>query len=252
MDAETNSSDPSVIDDSEKDVTFVFSDTRQRVIVASMFLFIAVAGTIGNSLVILSVLASKKLRTTTNAFVVNLAVADLLTSLCVPWNAVTLLGFNGLPIPEMICSIVAGVLFTCIGCSLYTLASIAIYRVALITRPFQVYRKEFNRKMVAIIIVLIWIIPCCVVIIPPFFDIGELGYNRKYFTCSGKSSHHNSNIFDLIVAAALYPIPLVTIIACYSAIYISLRRHLKRMHNLQTERVQMKANHDLESFDEIR
>lgn len=252
MDADTNCSDSFVIDDSEEDIPFIFSDTRQRAIVASMFLFITVSGTIGNSLVILSVFVSKKLRTTTNVFVVNLAVADLLTSLCVPWNAVTLLGFNGLPIPEMICSIAAGVLFTCIGCSLYTLTSIAIYRVVLITRPFQVYRKEINRKVIAIIIVFIWIMPCCVVIIPPFFNIGELGYNRKYFTCSGKSSHHNSNTYDLIVAAALYPIPLITIIGCYSVIYIYLRRHLKKMHNLGARKIQMQAKHHPESFDDSR
>ncbi|KAJ8024624.1 G-protein coupled receptor moody [Holothuria leucospilota] len=237
MEAEAIPSDSPVISDvgPDEEIAFHFADTRQRTIVASMFIFVAVVGTIGNFLVILAVIVSKKLRTATNAFVVNLAVADLLTALCVPWNAVALLGFEGLPVPEPICSIAAGVMFTCVGCSLYTLASIAINRLILITKPLHVYRKLFQPKLIGFSIVLIWVIPFCLAVVPPLFDAGALGYNEKYHTCSGKSAHKNSNTFDVIQAVGLYPIPLITIIGCYITIYIHVRKHVQKMRRKERE-----------------
>lgn len=233
--ADANPSLPSVVEEHEEEIPFRFSDTRQRTIVASMFIFVAIIGTLGNFLVIFAVILSKKLRTATNAFVVNLAVADLLTALWVPWNAVALLGFGGLPVPETFCTVAAGVMFTCVGCSLYTLASIAINRLILITRPLHVYKRLFQPKFIVTSIVFIWLIPLCLAILPPFFGAGELGYNEKYHTCSGKSAHKNSNTYDVIQALGLYPIPLLTIIGCYVTIYAHVRKHVQKMRRKERE-----------------
>ena len=87
---------------------FEFSDYKQRVIVAVLYLMVVVLGIFGNTLVILAVLLSKKLRTATNAFVVSLSVADLLTCLGLPWDAAATLGRDGPPFGEWGCSVVGG------------------------------------------------------------------------------------------------------------------------------------------------
>ena len=72
----------------------------ERVFGAIIVIIVSVVGIFGNSMIILSVIISKKLRTSTNAFVVNLGVADLLTCLFLPWFAVALLGQNGWALPK--------------------------------------------------------------------------------------------------------------------------------------------------------
>ncbi|XP_072179547.1 alpha-1D adrenergic receptor-like [Diadema setosum] len=208
---------------------FRFTDYTQRAIVASMFILACILGTVGNSLVIMAVMFSRKLRTITNVFVVNLAVADLLTSLVLAWNAVALLAKDGWPLPEWMCSAAAGILFTCVGCSMYTLASIALNRWILITKRLQSYQAIFTVQKMAIWIALSWLIPFSLCVIPALAGLGELGYNAKYSTCSQKSNHPLSNYYDILQALGCYPIPLVIIIVCYIKIFLHLRHHLKSM-----------------------
>ncbi|XP_038044996.1 melatonin receptor type 1B-A-like [Patiria miniata] len=219
----------SVMDNSTESPPFEFSDYTQRVIVATMFLIAFVVGTIGNSLVILAVLLSKKLRTTTNAFVVSLSIADLLTCLVIPWNAVALLGKDGLPVGEWICSIVAIAQATTVGCSLYMLASIGLNRLLLITRASTTYRVIFTPRKIAVWLLLIWLIPLLIVLLPPVLNVGAVGFNPKYHTCGSISSHPKSNYYDLIIVGTLYPIPLLTLLVCYILIWRHLYLHAKRM-----------------------
>nr|XP_054767514.1 melatonin receptor type 1C-like [Lytechinus pictus] len=208
---------------------FRFTDYTQRAIVATMFILASILGTAGNSLVILAVVFSRKLRTITNVFVVNLAVADLLTSLILPWNAVALLSTEGWPLAEWVCSAAAGILFTCVGCSTYTLASIALNRYILITKRLQSYQAIFKLRNLAIWITLTWIIPFALCVIPGFVGLGQLGYNEKYSTCSQQSKHRYSNYYDILQALGIYPIPLVIIIVCYIKIFLHVRHHLRSM-----------------------
>lgn len=56
----------------------------------SIFVLLILVTVIGNMLVILSVLTTRRLRTVTNCFVMNLAVADLLVGIFVMPPAVAL------------------------------------------------------------------------------------------------------------------------------------------------------------------
>ena len=95
----------------------------------------------GNSLVILSVLFSRKLHTISNAFVVNLSIADLIT--CINLSGVVTQFYTpfGVQIgPEWWCVLIPAVNLTCIGVSILTLASISTIRALVVTRPFVASR----------------------------------------------------------------------------------------------------------------
>ena len=62
-----------------------------RVVLGVCFILISVTSITGNSMVILAVIFSKKLRTSTNVFVVSLSSADLMTGLAMPMSAVALI-----------------------------------------------------------------------------------------------------------------------------------------------------------------
>ena len=147
-------------------------------------------------------------RTVTNAFVVNLSVADLVTSLLIPWNALILLSHEVHPIADWGCAVAAGVLFTCVGCSLFTLASIAVNRLLLITRPIGASRA-LSPVFTGIWIAATWVLSFLFNIVPPLVGIGELGTSQKYRVCATKSSHPLKDYYDYIQAVGCFPIPLL-------------------------------------------
>lgn len=214
----------------ESSSEFVFDDYTQRVIVATAVICTSLLGICGNSLVILSVMLSRKLRTASNVFIVNLACSDLLTSLHTPWNAVALLSRNGWPLPAWICTAAAGIMFVCVGCSLYNLASIAIDRYIVITRVhYRIEGAIYPRYIMVVWIALTWLLPVMIFIVPPLNRTGGLGFNAKYHSCSQLSSSSTSNTYDVITSIGLYPIPLIIIMTSYITIYVHIRRHGKYM-----------------------
>ncbi|XP_038071944.1 melatonin receptor type 1B-A-like [Patiria miniata] len=219
--------------DPTESLTFEFSDYTQRVIVATMILVIALLGIFGNTLVILAVLLSKKVRTDTNAFVVNLSVADFLTCLVIPWNAVALLGRENLPVGVWVCSITAVVQNASVGCSVFSLVSIALNRLLLITRPATTYHKVYTPKKIVFWLVLVWLVPLFIVLLPSFINIGRFTYNRKYHTCGSYNSTWRT--YNIIVAGIIYPILLIIIIICYVLIWRHLKRHSRRMTTVHQE-----------------
>ncbi|XP_022080001.1 protein trapped in endoderm-1-like [Acanthaster planci] len=218
------------MDNSTESPLFEFDNLAQRAILATLILIISLIGIAGNSLVILAVLLSTKLRTATNVFVVNLSVADLMTCLVIPWDAVALLSQQeGMPIGEWVCSVVATVIFTTVGCSILTLASISLNRLLLITRSTSTYRKIYTPQKIAIWLVVIWLVPFLTTNIPPLENVGALGFNKQFHLCGSINAHPLHNTYNLIISAILYPIPFAVIIVSYSLIWIHLHRQAKKL-----------------------
>ncbi|XP_072175780.1 G-protein coupled receptor moody-like [Diadema setosum] len=209
---------------------FEFNDPAQRLVLAIMFIIVSVVGSLGNVIVIAAVIASKKLRTITNVFVVNLAVADFLTSITVPWTAVALLSEgDSWPLDPWICTAAAAIMYLCVGTSLYSLASASINRFILVTKGYATYRKTFTTLNLIIWITLIWVVAFLFVIFLPVIGVGRLGYNRKYRSCSQSSDHPKDGVYQLVQAVGIFPIPLAIISFCYGRIFCFVRRHIKVM-----------------------
>ena len=111
-------------------------------------------GLLGNALVIASVIISKKLRTTTNILVVNLAVADLLDMRFLPFP-------DGrarqqlYPLPEIVCKVVAGVLSLGLSVSISTLSAIAFLRWYVITKSIRGHRGLHTTWRVTFLVIII-------------------------------------------------------------------------------------------------
>ncbi|XP_038045119.1 melatonin receptor type 1B-A-like [Patiria miniata] len=209
--------------------SYEFSDYTQRAIVATLFLIVSLVGIIGNSLVIIAVLLSKVLQTTTIAFIVNMSTAHLMCSLVLPWDVVALLSTGDLPRGdrEWLCSVTTVVVSITIGCGIYTLASLALNHLLLIARPTTTYLKIFTPKKIAVWLMVTWLIPIFVILLPPLINLGEVGFNDKFHLCGTKSSDQAKFIiYNFIRVFGLYPIPLLCIIVCYALIWAHLRRHI--------------------------
>lgn len=210
-------------------VYFVIDDT-QRIFSAICYLIASILSIFGNSLVILSVMASKKLWSTNNVFVVNLAVADLLTGLSIIWSVVVMLSPITIryPIPDLLCAAASTGIATTFGCTLYTLASIAINRLDGITRPNKIYNLNYNLWM-SIWVFITWLIPFLSVVGPPLLGYGTLGTDPYSRTCSVDTFHPLQVYQGWAQVFMIYPIPIPTICICYTIIFIHIRRHTKQM-----------------------
>ncbi|XP_071794838.1 melatonin receptor type 1C-like [Asterias amurensis] len=207
---------------------FRFEDETQRMFLGCVFCLVAVFGLVGNTMVILAVVLSKKLHTRTNVFVVNLATADLISCLTSPFAAVALFSMNGWPMHDIVCSVSAAIYYITLGCSIMNLTTIAINRYVLIIKSMQTYQAIYTPKKIAAMLVFTWLYPALVCSLP-LFGIGKWGYSDKYKICTQDTSAETSDLFSLLGSVLFYPIPLIILFVCYFKIYRHITSHMKKM-----------------------
>ncbi|XP_072175571.1 uncharacterized protein [Diadema setosum] len=212
---------------------FEFNDYTQRIIIAVVVGVVFLLGTSGNGLVILAVLLSKKLQSSTNWFVVNLACADLFTCLCLPFNIVALLSRDGWPLPDWICAAASAVTLTCLGASVMTLALIAYNRWYLLTQPPAKFQKLYTKGKIMVMVIAAWMYPFLLVIVPHFAGLGKLGYSNEYKTCTQDTSLPTSEFYSLLAGVmAIIPVFLAVVII-YVRIYRFVTKQMKHMSTLR-------------------
>lgn len=200
-------------------------------IIGWLNLLIFFLGSVGNTLVIVAVLLSKKLQTIPNAFIVNLAVADLVTSLVMSFFVTAQWRTCYSPSLELLCRFAMTVVYTTVYSSIYNLAMIAMNRFIFITSPLQIYRKIYKRNLMFLWISLPWIISISVVIFPPLFlDIGKFGFDPSSYTCHTLPGYHSSSLYNTIIAIGGYPLPLLIITVSYTGIF-TIIKHRRRFYS---------------------
>ncbi|XP_038055434.1 melatonin receptor type 1B-A-like [Patiria miniata] len=201
----------------------------ERQVLAVVLGIIVVTGLVGNSVVILAVILSKKLRRCiTNSFVLSLSVSDLAACLSMPWTIVSFLyPGNDWPLPDSLCTLGGFGLIMSVGCSIFTLSSIALNRLHLLTMPRHIYRRIYTHIQTAFMILLTWLVSIFVASVPLFSDLGRLGYSARHASCTRDSSHPLAGALNMFIALVFYPVPCLIIIISYARIYNFLRRHTR-------------------------
>lgn len=139
-------------------------------IIASVFAGIAL-GTIcimtigGNVLVLMAVFVNAHLRSTTNYFIVNLAIADLLLGTTVLPFSASLEIVNYWAFGQIFCDIWAAVDVLCCTASIMSLCVISIDRYIGVTRPLQ-HSTIMTEKRALYIIVSVWALAIAISVAP--------------------------------------------------------------------------------------
>lgn len=207
---------------------FEFCDYTQRLIVAALIAVWCLIAILDNSVVILAVVLSKRLRTPTNVFIVNLSVADLLTGFFFAWQVPALVAPDGWPLPGWLCSVVSVGSTTGVGCSIHSLAFIALNRLLLVTKPLSVYQSVYTCRKMTGMVILTWLIPLLTASLPGIFGLVELGYDFQYKFCTFIDRNNMAVWYDFIIVFTNYPIPLLILIGSYYQIYRHIKRHSAR------------------------
>ncbi|XP_049276342.1 octopamine receptor 1-like [Rhipicephalus sanguineus] len=181
---------------------------HEPVTVALFFVLGSINGLVifGNLLVIIAVLASTKLRTVTNYFVVSLAVADLSVGLTVLPYSIVLEVLEVWIFGHTWCQIWLAVDVWLCTSSILNLCAISVDRYLAITRPVR-YRSLMSSRRAKLLIVAVWVI-AFVICFPPLVGWNDGGSQNSVPYHGSNETLHNSSI------AADGPLPLCKSAQC--------------------------------------
>ncbi|XP_015602116.1 neuropeptide SIFamide receptor [Cephus cinctus] len=208
------------------------------------YVLVFVVGLIGNSFVIAVVYRSPRMRTVTNFFIMNLAVADvlvivfclpatLMSNIFVPW----ILGW-------FMCKTVPYIQGVSVAASVYSLVAVSLDRFLAIWWPFKC---QITKRRARVMIVAIWF--AALTITSPwllYFDLVPIYADEPDLKlCLEKwPRQENETMFFLIGNLMLcYVLPMILISLCYILIWIKVwRRHIPTdTKDAQMERIQQKS-----------
>ncbi|XP_064609462.1 melatonin receptor type 1A-like [Liolophura sinensis] len=194
-----------------------------------------VSGTFGNILVIVSILATKKIRTIGNMFILNLAVADLLVCSVLDSSAVTgaILGKMFYDDRPVLCEVAGGlVVISCLA-SIAGVALVSFHRFVHIC--FSVYcDKLFTRLSTSVLIAVVWTITILsdVRYLLKWHSRGH-GFDFKVEQCF-YDRHANSVILKIFALLAF-----VAVTVSYSAIFCFVRSHRLMSQARQSDSIKL-------------
>ncbi|XP_055695904.1 neuropeptide SIFamide receptor-like isoform X2 [Lutzomyia longipalpis] len=197
-------------------------------IVATIFLSLAygvvfVLGVVGNVAVVVVVFKSTSMRSATNQFIANLAIADLLVNFfCLPF---TLVGniFQAWILGVFVCKIVSYLQGVSVSASVNTLMAISLERCAAISFPLT---GTMSRRQYRISVMLIWTIALTINMPLLFvFSTEPLGIKGSVAEVCVElwPSENADNLFFAIANLTIcYLGPLTVISICYTVIWRSV------------------------------
>ena len=199
-----------------------------------MFLaVISVAGTFGNFLIIAAVLTYPKLRTRANAFVINLAVADVcVTAYIMPVGLASSRDVVR-PYQSALCGFNAFVMITTCAVSIWSLSLVALERYVHICR-YRLHHRLFSRVSVCVAILLVWVLSMTMA------GQGWTGWTAYMYTndtyiCLFDAAYDIS--YSLLLAILGILVPIICLIVSYARIFMAVRRSSEKLRAEVDERI---------------
>uniref|UniRef100_A0A3P9AK71 G-protein coupled receptors family 1 profile domain-containing protein n=1 Tax=Esox lucius TaxID=8010 RepID=A0A3P9AK71_ESOLU len=209
-------------------------------LLASVLIATIVIDILGNLLVILSVFRNRKLRKAGNAFVVSLALADLVVAIYPYPLVLTAIFHNGWIAGYIHCQISGFLMGLSVIGSIFNITGIAINRYCYICHSMK-YNKLFSNRNTICYVSLVWVLTI-LAIVPNWF-VESLQYDPRVYSCTFAQSVSSLYTITVVVVHFILPISIVTY--CYLRIWI-LVIHVRRRVKPDT-RTKLKP-HDLRNF----
>ncbi|XP_063063693.1 neuropeptides B/W receptor type 2b [Engraulis encrasicolus] len=197
------------------------------VVLPIVYSVICAVGLTGNTAVIYVILRAPKMKTVTNMFILNLAIADELFTLVLPLNIADHL-LNCWPFGELLCKIIVSIDHYNIFSSIYFLTVMSVDRYLVVHCTVKSKRMPYRTYRAAKIVSLcVWIL--VIVIVMPYTVFAGVyenpyAFSRKSCLLLFPSPEHlwnkASRIYTLILGFA---IPVSTICILYTMMLYRLR-----------------------------
>ncbi|XP_063697591.1 cholecystokinin receptor type A-like [Culicoides brevitarsis] len=194
----------------------------------TMYSIIFLLATIGNSLVILTLVQNKRMRTITNVFLLNLAISDLFLGVfCMPFTLVGMILRNFI-FGEIMCKLLPYLQASSVAVSSWTLVAISVERYYAICHPLSSRRWQTLSHAYKLIVI-IWL--SSLLFMLPIAYLSQLIPTRDgHHKCREnwpKNSEKYEQSFNLILDVMLLVIPLLMLGATYSLITRTLWQNMR-------------------------
>ena len=208
-----------------------------------------VLGLLGNVLVIIIFLHSKKLRTPQNVFIINLAISDTITLISNGPTLHTLVYHYGERyVSDTQCLITAFFLCLAAIASIITMGAIAVTRYISIVHPSKKGKLLVWWKC-NLCAAIIWLYSCSM-LIPVFFGWGRYSYQETVYLCCIEWSFNM--VYNVILFMLGFGLATVTILFCYVHIFKSVKNSKRRIQHFQGADLKKIAKESKLQSEEVR
>ena len=196
------------------------------VLEGSSLLILNILSLLGNTLVFLSVWRNPRLRTSTNLYIIALAIGDLLSAVFVMPLAQTVLFSGEWIFGETICQIHAFSSLFVIYVSPATMSLTALNRYVRICRSNAIYNKIFSTKRSRAWLLCVWLFVACYIAVPRLANWQGFEFVPGYAQCSIKHFGERAKLIHYCIVITLFlVIPLTATMFCYTKVLKTIRHH---------------------------
>ena len=193
-----------------------------RALKLTLYALIFLASAVGNSLVCTVISRRNKMKTVTNYFILNLAIADLtLNCICIPFDIPVQEMNHKWPYGALLCKVIYPLQTLALFASIYTLTAVSLSRYWAINHPL---RQQLNIKKAKWIIFGIWI--ASLISVTPYVTVlkknGETGMCEEFW-----SSKRARKTYTAFLFVFQYLLPLTVITGAYLSIGSELARRTR-------------------------
>ncbi|KAF7274925.1 hypothetical protein GWI33_012411 [Rhynchophorus ferrugineus] len=140
----------------------------QQTVLVILLSIVIVIVVVGNTLVIASVITTRRLRTVTNCFIMSLAVADWLVGIFVMPPAVAYLIMGAWELGWILCDIWVSLDILLCTASILSLCAISVDRYLAVTQPLSYSRNRRSKRLAFWMIMVVWV-SSALITAPPMF-----------------------------------------------------------------------------------
>lgn len=211
-------------------------DQETRYFLTALLSFFPILTAVGNALIVIAVFTHKRLQTITNAFVVSLAVADLMVAILVmPFGIYQQYTDKRWELGATLCLVTTSLDVMLTTTSILHLSCLAIDRYLAICRPFL--HERINNYIIGGMLAACWIIPVFISFIPIMQGWNLLGIEDIHDCLFPKNEHVCGFIvnlpFSIICSIIAFYIPAVFLILSNIKIFKTARMQAQHIHSLE-------------------
>ncbi|XP_076683775.1 trissin receptor-like isoform X2 [Andrena cerasifolii] len=223
---ESSMGNESLLYNSSLNEDYIFDRTDVKAIFIALYTIVFVCCFFGNLMVIVVVTFSRRMRSITNLFLANLAVADLCVGVFCVYQTLTNYLMNSWRLGDFLCKVYMFVHALSYTASVLILVVVCVERYLAIVYPIQC-RSVLTRSRLQLVVGLVWVI-AAIYASPRFFYVetvtNRLASGDVDIICIANIKKHNKNVLETVNLIFLYLVPLVLMSCLYSRIAVGLWR----------------------------
>ncbi|KAK3546321.1 hypothetical protein QTP70_025681, partial [Hemibagrus guttatus] len=191
-------------------------------VITAVYSVVFVVGLVGNCLVMYVIIRYTKMKTATNIYIFNLAVADALVTTTMPFQSTDYL-LNSWPFGEVVCKVFISIDYYNMFTSIFTLTMMSVDRYVAVCHPVKAldFRTPVKAKLINI---LIWVLSSAAGI--PAMVLGSTQTNNGTTECALQFPDpyaYWDTLMRICVFVFGFVAPLLIISVCYTLMVLRLK-----------------------------